>query len=171
MPTTAAERRSAAAKGLLRRTGRAVKTASEIEKEKAEQAKKLAEKKRQMAQELRAKQRKVAAEKKEAAKQARAQAQAAAAQLMANTQIGACKMVAYPMPLCVYVAFLHAFVLATDYTCTCVCVFNIFQVGFRTAVATIQLRLWRHRLSKLCCPSCHCNTTIAHPFFVRKLPV
>ena len=48
VPKTAAERRAAAAKGLLRRTGRAVKTEAQIEKEKAEQAKRLAEKKRQL---------------------------------------------------------------------------------------------------------------------------
>ncbi len=79
VPKNAAERRAAAAKGLLRRTGRAVKTAAELEKEKVEQAKLIAEKKKQMAQELRAKQRQVAAEKKVAAKQARVQVSAAAA--------------------------------------------------------------------------------------------
>ena len=79
MPKNAAERRAAAAKGLLRRTGRAVKTAAELEKEKVEQAKLIAEKKKQMAQQLRAKQRQVAAEKKVAAKQARVQVAAAAA--------------------------------------------------------------------------------------------
>ena len=74
VPRNAAERRAAAASGLLRRTGRAVKTAAQIEKEKDEQAKKLAEKKRQAALEMRAQQRQVAAEKKEAVQRARAQA-------------------------------------------------------------------------------------------------